>query len=315
MSTAELLDHLESRDIRVSLADGRLRLSAPSGALTPELEAQLRERRDELVAFLRGVERWSATDSALVPLHGRSTSTAAKLPLFAVPGHNGDVFCFVPLARRLGSEQPLLAYQPPGVDGKDQPLEHIEDLAERFVAEVRAYRPHGPYRIGGYCTGGLVAFEAALRLCAAGEEVALLALFGTSSPASYSAAHRVYAPGVRALNHGVRVVRERLERAPQPRTAGDVVPPVSTRADRERVERATTLAARRYRPAVYPGRLTLYIPSRNRRAVFAERYLDWKRHAAGGLEVHAGADGTIHSRMLREPNVRSVAEILADALV
>ncbi len=47
------------------------------------------------------------------------------------------------------------------------------------MREIRGVQPHGPYLLGGYCLGGTIAYEAAQQLHAAGEEVALLALFDT----------------------------------------------------------------------------------------------------------------------------------------
>jgi thioesterase domain-containing protein len=48
-------------------------------------------------------------------------------------------------------------------------------MAQRFVADMRELRPHGPYLLMGYCSGGTIAFEVAQQLVAAGEEVAFLA--------------------------------------------------------------------------------------------------------------------------------------------
>jgi thioesterase domain-containing protein len=52
----------------------------------------------------------------------------------------------------------------------------IEALARDYLAQVRAVQPRGPYLLGGWSFGGLVAYEMTLQLQAAGEPVALLAL-------------------------------------------------------------------------------------------------------------------------------------------
>jgi Condensation domain/TubC N-terminal docking domain len=52
MTALELLALLGRRDVRLAAVDGRLRFSAPPGALTDELRAALAERRDELIALL-----------------------------------------------------------------------------------------------------------------------------------------------------------------------------------------------------------------------------------------------------------------------
>jgi len=50
-------------------------------------------------------------------------------------------------------------------------------MAADYLQEIRSIQPEGPYLIGGYCFGALVAFEMAQRLLARGDKVALLALF------------------------------------------------------------------------------------------------------------------------------------------
>jgi len=58
----------------------------------------------------------------------------------------------------------------------------MEEIARQSAASIRALRAHGPYLIGGYCYGGVVAFEAARQLLEEGAEVPLLALFDTPTP-------------------------------------------------------------------------------------------------------------------------------------
>src|SRR5690606_29340174 len=54
--------------------------------------------------------------------------------------------------------------------------------ASAYVAALRAAQPEGPYMLGGWSFGGLVAYEMARQLSAAGHEVALLALFDSWAP-------------------------------------------------------------------------------------------------------------------------------------
>jgi syringomycin synthetase protein SyrE len=53
MTTIGFLSQLRSKGIRVWVDGARLRYSAPSGALSPELFASLSERREEILSFLR----------------------------------------------------------------------------------------------------------------------------------------------------------------------------------------------------------------------------------------------------------------------
>ena len=108
--------------------------------------------------------------SALVKVQPHGSRT----PLFFLHGDysGGGVYC-LKLARYLGEEQPFYALQPLGLDGQRLPAT-IESMAEPYLEILRAVQPHGPYLLGGYCYGGLVAFEMAQRLRARGETVDLI---------------------------------------------------------------------------------------------------------------------------------------------
>ncbi len=66
----------------------------------------------------------------------------------------------------------------------DQPLPpfSIETLASAYVDIIRALQPHGPYYLGGFSIGGVLAYEVAQRLIAAGEQIGLLAMLDCALP-------------------------------------------------------------------------------------------------------------------------------------
>ena len=66
----------------------------------------------------------------------------------------------------------------------DQPLPpfSIEALAGAYVDLIRAQQPHGPYYLGGFSIGGVLAYEVAQRLIAAGEEIGLLVMLDCAMP-------------------------------------------------------------------------------------------------------------------------------------
>ena len=66
-----------------------------------------------------------------------------------------------------------------------RPLYSIEDAARHVVKALKYVQPEGPYVIGGYCQGGIIAFEAGLVLERAGESVSLI-LFDTPFPGGAS---------------------------------------------------------------------------------------------------------------------------------
>jgi hypothetical protein len=83
-------------------------------------------------------------------------------------------YCF-PLARALGPDQPFYALDPYKLDDLAVPPT-LEEIAATHLEALRAIQPAGPYLLGGFCNGGLVAYEMARQLHAAGQTVDLLVL-------------------------------------------------------------------------------------------------------------------------------------------
>jgi thioesterase domain-containing protein/acyl carrier protein len=99
-----------------------------------------------------------------------------KPPLFLIHAGGGYVFFYRALAARLGRERPVFAIRAESeADGRGRPFhlsESIQQVAARYLAEIKSVQPHGPYRLGGACIGGIVAYEMARQLEAQGETVA-----------------------------------------------------------------------------------------------------------------------------------------------
>jgi acetoacetyl-CoA synthetase len=104
-------------------------------------------------------------------------------PLFIVHGVGGNVMELFPLGRRIGAIGPVYAIQARGLDGRQTPNRSIAAMADDYLAEIRKAFPEGPYHLAGYSSGGLIAFEIARRLEAAGEPPASLTLIDTQTNA------------------------------------------------------------------------------------------------------------------------------------
>src|SRR5262249_46251675 len=120
----------------------------------------------------------AALSRSLVPIH----VVASASPLFLVHPHGGTVFCYEPLARALGGTRSVFGLQAPGLDARTEPLGRIEDMAARYLDEIRAAQPDGPYAVAGWSLGGWVAFEMARRLERAGASVEFFGVFDTAFP-------------------------------------------------------------------------------------------------------------------------------------
>ena len=112
------------------------------------------------------------TASTLVRIQPRGT----RPPLFLVHPGGGGVLCYAELARALGPDQPLYGLQAPGLDGERPPLDRIGEMAELYLEAIRAVQPVGPWHLGGWSFGGLVAYEMACRLAEHGEPAGLVAI-------------------------------------------------------------------------------------------------------------------------------------------
>jgi acyl transferase domain-containing protein len=129
------------------------------------------------------------------------------LPFFCVHGAHGNVLNFRDLSRALNPAQPFYGLQAHGVDGVTPLHDSIEDMAAAYLAEVREVQPAGPYLLGGYSGGGVVAFDMARRLTEMGETVALLALIDTPNPRMPI---RQVTPMARLVGDGLRVRLQRI---------------------------------------------------------------------------------------------------------
>jgi amino acid adenylation domain-containing protein len=116
--------------------------------------------------------------SPLVPLQ----PAGSKPPFFCIHPIFGTVFPYYELAYCLGFDQPFYGLQPLGLDGEQPPLTRIEDIAAYYIKALRKVQPSGPYFLGGWSFGGLVAFEMAQQLMRGGHQVALLALLDALAP-------------------------------------------------------------------------------------------------------------------------------------
>lgn len=120
--------------------------------------------------------------SSLIEIQGGDRNK--KRSLFLVHPAGGHVYFYRDLAYSLGKEQPVYGFQAQGVDGKAQPVAHLEEMAKQYVTILRTVQPHGPYVLGGASFGGVVAFEMAQQLLILDEEVTPLIIIDAPHPNS-----------------------------------------------------------------------------------------------------------------------------------
>ncbi|HEX9936502.1 MAG TPA: amino acid adenylation domain-containing protein [Longimicrobium sp.] len=271
----------------------------------------------------------AAVQPPLIPLQPHGSLP----PLFLAPPGGGHVVCYHALAGLMGSDQPVYGLQVRGIDDGHEPLESAEEIAGFFIHAVREVQPEGPYLLGGWSFGGLVAWEMGRQLRAAGAEVGMVALLDSGVP-------RPKQDTAELLDHArvlQRIVADlvgwgtaslvrvdRIGRLPHRQQAIEAVRQVNSprtlpmsRVDEiltlTRVRRANLGALVRYDPPRYQGHLTYVRTSGSEHALPRDGAVEfWASRALGGATVHrvGGSHGTI----LQHPFVADVAEKLTTSI-
>lgn len=103
-----------------------------------------------------------------------------KQPFFCVHPAGGSVLCYVDLARLL--ERPFYGLQAESLYAPESTDTSLEEMAARYISALQSVQPQGPYLLGGWSLGGVVAFEMARQLTAQGQKIAQLVLIDSSIP-------------------------------------------------------------------------------------------------------------------------------------
>jgi acetoacetyl-CoA synthetase len=209
----------------------------------------------------------------------------------------------------------------------------VETLARQHLEAIRAITPDGPYTLLGYSFGGLVAYELAVQLRQAGEQVALLGLFDTPhpgfratlSPQELEVALQVYRAD-RARKYWTNLKTGRIDwltrdalvyaaRKLRPlswqmaRLAGKALGHKPLAASPELRVDAMWHA---YRPPHFDGQLLL-IRAQGRDAEFAgDPTMGWHKSALRGVDVKFSSGS--HESMMAAEHAMELAEILAPAI-
>jgi len=259
---------------------------------------------EQLARILRK-DGWSPQWRSLVLIQ----PGGSRPPLYCVHGGGGNVLFYRDLARHLGVDYPFYGLQCRGLYGNGNCLTRVEDMASVYLKEIRELQPEGPYYLGGFCMGGSIAFEMAQQLTRDGQRVALLAMFD-----SYN--HNGTSPR-RSIGNRISYLKQKvgfhlancLQLAPKDQRlyladkfkgakerelarfrlkASNLFSMIGLGIRKGKVEafleEVNAWAGIAYKPQVYPGKVTLFLPRKNF-SFHSRENMGWGNVTAGGLEV------------------------------
>lgn len=235
----------------------------------------------------------------------------SKPPFFCIPGNLGNVFTDLGyLARHFDPDHPFYAFQ----DGVQNPAQ-IKQLAARYIDEIKAIQPTGPYFLGGICSGGMVAFEMAHQLQQQGEPVPFVGIVEPPHPNQASGPQAylnfVLAVGRRFLLRAGDQGRQMIHHQASAGEQGSYV-------QLKKKLLANLWAIFRYTPAVYQGRIDLFLTEESLK-IINNPQLEWSNFAQNQAYIHQipGNHNTItgnNDTEIEESHMRGLAKALANCI-
>jgi thioesterase domain-containing protein len=258
--------------------------------------------------------------STVVPLRNVHGS---RPPLFIVHGVGGNVLGFYALAKCLGEDQPVYGIQAQSLLPGEPAMLRLEQMAAKYVADMRAVCQQGPYHLLGFSFGGLVAYEIAQQLRASGLKVGVVGMLDTRQPewmdgvpALGSLRKRAFLRLLAIYRHTYRRngrlrylwrrVSERLLRASYRYKATTGLGAVAS-AERN-VREINRVAGIAYKVRPYAGKVTLFRVESDPMEQPLPLDLDWGKFVKGGLKI-TRLPGD-HGRILHQPGLGSLAREL-----
>jgi amino acid adenylation domain-containing protein len=247
-------------------------------------------------------------------------------PLFCIHPAAGVSLPYAGLLPHIPVGHPVYGLQVPSYTASYKKHSSIEDMVSDYLALIRSVCPAGPYLLLGWSFGGLVAFEVATQLEAAGETVALVALLDSYPAVEHITYKTIDEPAIlemivneldyreaaipsptRPLDRSVviNLLKENglLAEMPLNEIESFVLTLISTL-------RTHIYWARRYRPtSLLRTELTLFVASHDNDITIAEL---WEPHLLGLLDVYRVP--TTHAKMMQPAPLAPIGATLAKKL-
>lgn len=285
---------------------------ASTGAFKPG-EFLAEPRLDNVAGLPEHGEQRPQFSNPVVPLQPRGIRT----PIFLAAGSGGGVRCFQDLADQFVPNRPVYGLESRNIGFAGKAFT-IDAAASQFLGAVRSVQPVGPYLLGGYSLGGLIALEMAQMLVKIGERVGPLLLLDCYGAPEFSTAlgryRFVFEHFLRlTLNQKYRFMAERCRLLQSRVTHRLVVRPGEEAASAEARLNEDT-AAQEYVSRVqrYDGEVLLIFASQRLATAPKHELGGWRRLLCGRLHTRT-ITGT-HYELLQKKNAPTAAKIISGIL-
>jgi amino acid adenylation domain-containing protein len=258
--------------------------------------------------------------TSLVPIKPSGTKT----PLYIIHGEGLNILNFSHLATYVDAEQPIFGLQAKGLNGVDEPLDNLPDIAAHYLSEILQHNPNGPYLLAGYSFGGYVAVEMRKQLADMGKEVKMLMMFDTNAEKTeykdwYSVLPKkvkrhlprivrsLMSQPINLLKNAIRRITDKIaENSAKKKEAKNFYQQIKN------IKHKHLIAFRKYPMVPFDDKVYLYRADICVHYVNDPAYLGWKKFAKKGVELfHVPGD---HLSMLLPPNVKEFASILQKSM-
>lgn len=283
----------------------------------------------EKLASRLEIDAESITWESLVPIKPQGN----KMPLYIVHGAGLNVLLFNALAMNMDDQQPVFGLQAKGLNGIDEPLDVMEEIASNYVEEIINHDPVGPYAVAGYSLGGLIAYEMAKQMLALGKDLKMLAMFDTYADQTqryHSPLRRTidntwtlvkqvaYTPVLfledpkRTVEYKSREVGRRIQKIFKKVFPDKVKKKEGFSAYTDEIHDRSLTAQKNYR--LEPVDVTIELFRAKKKTFYMDdfKFLGWRPFALKGVNVH-DIPGE-HNTIFAPPNDKQFAKVLQECL-
>ncbi|MGY0037914.1 thioesterase domain-containing protein [Pedobacter sp. NJ-S-72] len=268
------------------------------------------------------------TYTSLVPIK----PSGSKTPIYIVHGGGYNVLNFSGIGLHVDQEQPVFGIQAQGLDGVEEPMDNMEDIARYYIENILAQNPHGPYALAGYSFGGYVVIEMARQLRELGHEIKMLGIFDTNAknlnfhgndfsvfkervkkqlPKFWWILKSLLRNPVPTLKYQSDVFKHKLmhlfgQKIQQNEEKGGIYEIM------RKIDEKYDIAYMNYKLTPFDEKIYLFRARDNVYFVEDYKYLGWQKYAMKGVEVH-DVNGD-HKTMLLAPYDKEFARKLQEVL-